>query len=343
MAGFTLIETLVVISIIGLLIALLLPAVQSAREAARRAECANNLKQIGLGVHAYISAVGCLPPGRILSGDPRLTIPGIPCYGPQDRSFLVAILPHIDRGPLFNAVNGSTSIFLDENTTIQSRAVGLFACPSDPEARQPRPIRPYDRLRSKYPDLPDGPVVVAALSSYAGCLGSRVEAYGLPVAQLNCGTDPRLAPRANGTITDPTPLTPADITDGLSSTLLVLERSVGALRDVDRRGIWPVRETAWWFCSAPDDTTLSTTYPPNPVRVLADSPNSLRRAASSRHPGGVQAAMADGSVRFIRDTVACWPIDPGMAQAVPVARPVPRVWQALGTRNGGEPIDPSSY
>ena len=97
--GFTLIELLVVIAIIAVLIALLLPAVQAAREAARRAQCTNNLKQIGLAMHNYNSQFNCFPPGNITLG--------YCCTSPSLSTFMVAILPQVEQGPLFNAFNQS--------------------------------------------------------------------------------------------------------------------------------------------------------------------------------------------------------------------------------------------
>src|SRR5262249_24576202 len=126
--GFTLIELLVVIAIIAVLIALLLPAVQSAREAARRAQCTNNLKQIGLAMHNYESTNGTLPPG----------VKGC-CWG----TWLVFILPYVEQGPLFNAWNstGNDRTALTDgdfrywgatNTTVTYSRVAAYYCPSDP-------------------------------------------------------------------------------------------------------------------------------------------------------------------------------------------------------------------
>jgi prepilin-type N-terminal cleavage/methylation domain-containing protein len=333
--GLTLIEMLVVISITGLLVGLLLPAVQAAREASRRSACANNLRQIALAVHAYHTAYSCFPPGRILNGDARLMVPGIPCSGPRHRSFLVAILPHLGDQPLYNSINQVASIFLYENTTIHGRTVSLFTCPSDPLACRQRTVKPFERVFPEVFGLPEGPIVPVAFTSYAGCSGSYVGANGLPVAELGCRPDPDRLVMANGTITDLSPLSVAHVTDGLSQTLLVMERSIGLVHESPR-------SVGWWFSGEHTDSLITTAYPPNSQRFTAHT-FALTAGATSQHPGGVQAAMADASVRFVKESVSSWPIHPTYAQPMPIGRARPAIWQALGTRNGDEHLDPSRY
>ena len=144
--GFTLIELLVVISIIAVLIALLLPAVQSAREAARRAQCVNNLKQIGLGLFNYESANGVFPPGYIDYQNNPIFTPDLdmgPGWG-----WAAMLLPYVEQQPLYNAINFSLGITVASNpaSAANSTAVvvtlGVFQCPSD--GYNPQPVILYD-------------------------------------------------------------------------------------------------------------------------------------------------------------------------------------------------------
>jgi prepilin-type N-terminal cleavage/methylation domain-containing protein/prepilin-type processing-associated H-X9-DG protein len=143
--GFTLIELLVVIAIIAVLIALLLPAVQAAREAARRIQCTNNLKQLGLGIANYESSNTCLPIGTVFnSAAPQVSgMPGAVCTGPgfgnncQNTPWFVLMLPYIEQGPLYNSFNASVGMegpalqSLVINSTVFTTKIASFQCPSD--------------------------------------------------------------------------------------------------------------------------------------------------------------------------------------------------------------------
>ena len=135
--GFTLIELLVVIAIIGVLIALLLPAVQAAREAARRAQCTNNLKQMGLGLHNYEAVAGAFPPSDVLSG----TGNSVRWY--NGFSVHVRILPFMEQGIAFNSLNFSYNHLAIQNTTVVGTKVSIFACPSDVHGQDLTPYPPF--------------------------------------------------------------------------------------------------------------------------------------------------------------------------------------------------------
>src|SRR5215831_587256 len=127
--GFTLIELLVVIAIIAVLIALLLPAVQSAREAARRIQCTNNLKQLGLGLHNYESANGSFPMCTVLLyASPTATKP----FFQSSWSVPARIAPFMEMGPLYNAINFSLTYSDPPNTTVSNTPIAYLYCPSDP-------------------------------------------------------------------------------------------------------------------------------------------------------------------------------------------------------------------
>ncbi len=343
--GFTLVEVLVVISIIGILIALLLPAVQSAREAARRTQCGNNLKQIGLALHGYHDEFGCLPVGRMKTYDPRYAGPHPPCTSMTiDKSFLVEILPLMEQGPLYNAINQGLTIWGHENRTIFTQSVGSYACPSDPSSGAPRSIYTAELVAQGLAE--PGESLDAVFTSYAACFGSYpVEA--LPSLQNNCEVDPRVRAQANGSINDLSPITFASLRDGSSQTLLAAEAATTPLAAWDET---IYGHYGWYFVGNWGNALFTTFYPPNAYRrVKAAVPD----AASSMHPGGLNALMADGSVRFIKDTIQTWPYDAGTGWPVGEAYHTPEgfwqnvppagIWQALGTRSGGEVIGEGQY
>ncbi len=129
--GFTLVELLTVIGIIAILIALLLPAVQSSREAARRSQCAVNLKQIGLALHSYHDTFGSLPAGQS-------NVVG----GGQFESCWIKSLPYLEQTALYNLVNHSVSMLTDAISTVRSTAVAVLACPSDPGPALTKSLHP---------------------------------------------------------------------------------------------------------------------------------------------------------------------------------------------------------
>src|ERR1700722_2661884 len=153
--GFTLIELLVVIAIIAVLIALLLPAVQAAREAARRAQCVNNLKQMGLALFNYESANGVFPPGYIDAQNNPIFTPDLdlgPGWGWAAQS-----LPFQEQQPLYNAINFNLAITSPSNTTAVVTTLTVYQCPSD--GYNPQPVVLYDSTFTN-------PIATVAHSNY---------------------------------------------------------------------------------------------------------------------------------------------------------------------------------
>jgi prepilin-type N-terminal cleavage/methylation domain-containing protein/prepilin-type processing-associated H-X9-DG protein len=335
--GFTLIELLVVIAIIAVLIALLLPAVQAAREAARRAQCVNNLKQIGIALHNYHDVVQGLPWG---SGP----------WGWNDWSTHVMILPYIEQTSVFNAINFANGCADGNcggnNTSAVYNKFNAYLCPSD-----------SDRLTT-----PQGH------NNYVGCAGSAPNSfYGWNSqsrgssgawAGIFCfvGVDCSVTPAppcgsANGQ--DPFWLGFRDITDGLSNTAAFSERVKGIgnnnTTQVDTRvpsasfinapgvandgntdaqpgpfyrscagvpastittGLLDNQDPSgarWDVGYAPDTRYVQIMTPNWPFQCGGDNDDAGRQSgygASSRHSGGVNTLFADGSVRFIKNTVS---------------------------------------
>jgi prepilin-type N-terminal cleavage/methylation domain-containing protein/prepilin-type processing-associated H-X9-DG protein len=338
--GFTLIELLVVIAIIGVLIALLLPAVQSAREAARRAQCVNNLKQLALASANYESAYGVLPPGHL----PQYWVPGTGAGTPQwytgVNSFAFS-LPFVEASALFNTYNFSMSMRDEHNATAASTNLSVFWCPSDPEAAELIPLNPWY-------DLPP-PGFTMAARSYVANRGT----FWMTDLRYNM-LDPcydKITATATGTIFEDSRVKLADIRDGTSNTFLYGEAAFGQLWPEWRKD-W----NRWWHSGWYEDAFFDTTVPINKGQQ-GKTPWDWHSttAAASYHPGGANFAMVDGSVRFIKETIATWPLDAdGLPQGYaystcggwPIYQQgtaVPRVYQALSTRKGGEVISADQY
>ncbi len=337
--GFTLIEVLVVISVIGILVGLLIPAVQAAREAARRAQCVDNLKQIGLALHNYHDTHGSLPVGSPLGFDPRFTDPGLPCGPPLiDKSFLIQILPYAEQSALYNSINQNLWIFSPDNRTSLPASVSIYACPSDPDAGPARNGYPWDTFT--FPGDPSLRPVPMSFTSYSGCRG--ISGYtAMPDPGNGCRIDPARAARLLGCFIDATPISYVSVTDGLSHTMVVAEKAVSTFRSLDQVTPFTFEMSGWWFMGGMGETLFSTDYVPNVYKKVVCTPTSGLPAwiesASSLHPGGVNILIGDGSVRFVKETIQSWPTDPvsGVPLA-PVGSRTPGIWQALGTRNGGE-------
>jgi prepilin-type N-terminal cleavage/methylation domain-containing protein/prepilin-type processing-associated H-X9-DG protein len=310
--GFTLIELLVVIAIIGVLIALLLPAVQSAREAARRAQCLNNLKQIGLALHNYHDAHRAFPPGYIShwrqdGGDPGIAEDDI---GPG-WAWGSMILPQMEQNPAYNAINFSLTMTTGANDTVQTMRLGTFLCPSD-SMKQRIPVRNEEN---------DATVYTVAGANYVGMygVGEVGEAPG----------------RGTGIFFRNSRVGVQDVTDGSSSTLAVGERS----HDLSYV-TWTGRAVGGWLHPTPSFEGGRNKFNPDPeesyTMVLGpigyehpprtpNYPSAHVEDYRSYHPGGVNFLFADGSVRFVKD---------GINQ---------HVYESLATRAGGEVLSSEQY
>jgi prepilin-type N-terminal cleavage/methylation domain-containing protein/prepilin-type processing-associated H-X9-DG protein len=341
--GFTLIELLVVIAIIAVLIALLLPAVQSAREAARRAQCTNNLKQLGLASLNYESANGCFP-----SGIPVMCS-SVEIYGCADFTPFIRILPFMEQVPLYNSINFSTTATFGSNVSIAGVSLAALWCPSAPDANL--------NWNMNSPAL------------YGYTLGAW-DGYLLPPGNWtqystnyrgSCGPFKfNNAPMGVIDWTGSYLVKIAQVTDGLSNTFMWSESTTSWCNPNGPGGQFLIPEAPGWNAGS-FDVMFDSEWPPNPKRYM--NPGSsfacIEEAgmASSNHPGGVNVGFADGSVHFIKDSISSWPMGPSGVEPPSnyytinpttfgysfTAQARLGVWQQLSTRAGGEVVSSDSY
>ena len=276
--GFTLIELLVVIAIIAVLVALLLPAVQQAREAARRAQCKNNLKQLGVALQTYHESSNALPCGWI-SVNPA-TKAMTPLGGLSGAGWATMLLPYLDQGPLYEQFDPNVSIIAAANLPIAKKSLGAFLCPSDPHPETWQIL-----------DGSGGALATLGLSNYIGGWGTtEID---------DCANPPGTAPVTsagqcvgNGIFYHNSRVNFRDITDGSSNTFCVGERRTDPSQD------WH----STWIGSVPGGQDAPTRI----VGVFDHTPNHPGAHFddfSSSHVGGTHFLMVDGQVRFVGENV----------------------------------------
>lgn len=320
--GFTLIELLVVIAIIAVLIALLLPAVQQAREAARRTQCRNNLKQIGLALHNYHDIYNQFPPGSVHDYGDIINPTGdtVAAWG-----WAAFILPQIDQANLFNQLGVSTQT-LDQllvdpaQRYLMASTVPAYRCPSD-TAPDLNSLRPYYNPKYGGDNTHTSAATLGATANYVANHGTNwtIESQFYQLGQDPFGvfwTDSKIGLR--------------QITDGSSTTILIGERDWSdwaavwhGPRNYNGHGNWGIRMNTGIFF-----------IPLNSPPVIGpDNNNSDQEGFSSQHAGGAHFLLADGSVRFVNQSINydTTPISPSTLQ-------MRGVYQLLSQRADGQVI-----
>lgn len=300
LSGFTLIELLVVIAIIAVLIALLLPAVQQAREAARRSQCKNNLKQLGIAVHNYHDTMSLFPLGKLMGAAPPLGNRGCGNGGSwyHETNWYIALMPYIDQGPLFTGVNPSEPVGCDRgynpgapwdgNWRAKTTKVAVHGCPSD-GIKENEFTGGWARLRTNY------------MPNYGNTNWGQTN--------ISAATTDTFwgAPFGNGTS-----INIAKITDGASNTALFLEVITpngtgydGNIADIlGRAGAATGRYT-------PNSASFEESSVCPPVASLNGIPGCTTQGnialqvftARSKHVGGVHTVLCDGAVRFVSNNI----------------------------------------
>jgi prepilin-type N-terminal cleavage/methylation domain-containing protein/prepilin-type processing-associated H-X9-DG protein len=343
--GFTLIEIIVVIAIIGILVALLLPAIQAARESARRLQCTNNLKQIGIAISAYHDSNDSFPPGRFPTYDPRYAGPHPPCTSTMiDKSLFVMLLNYLEQNPLYNSVNQSCSIFAFENRTVCSSTISAYSCPSDFGSGYARQADPSFLNQLGLIDSNSGPLLMF-FTSYAGSFGS-LSVNATVIGKPNCLVPSELLSQSNGVFSDITPIRFSSISDGASQTVFVVEKSSSLLVQLDSPNNMLSQKYGWYVSGNLGDSLTTSMYPPNSLKLgVPSSATFLFTSAGSLHPSGLNALFGDGSVRFIKESINSWTVNPSTGNPSGSILneggwfsnlPSSGIWQAISTRSGFE-------
>jgi prepilin-type N-terminal cleavage/methylation domain-containing protein len=299
--GFTLVELLVVIAIIGILVALLLPAVQAAREAARRMQCGNNLKQLGLAMHNYHDTYKVFPMGVMNPGvQPAFATPTRLPYltnCPQDcrnTPWTLFILPFIEQQPLHDQINFSLPLgpaqrsgsgpTIEQGALFANTPLGAFQCPSDPLY-----LDPMQTAGNAHYAITNG-----RRSSYWFPVIDRLEDKGYPWDRDTSVNRPMFGINGAARI--------GDVLDGTSNTMMLCETPFQK-----RVTVYGPYWTAWTYTSGIEFNN-AITKGINDVHVTGCVKNGRPTCpgawgAGSRHPGGMQEALADASVRFVPETI----------------------------------------
>jgi prepilin-type N-terminal cleavage/methylation domain-containing protein/prepilin-type processing-associated H-X9-DG protein len=307
--AFTLVELLVVITIIGILIALLLPAVQAAREAARRMQCGNNLKQLSLAVLAYENANSHFPIGLTKSKNDL--------EGPYN-VWTVRVMPYLELGTVYDLWSFSTGTDGPVNAPLIAKQFAAFNCASD--GGVVNGVSPSGSGHSNYVACfsPDGKMIEPGANAGVG----------------GCNNNPSNPSRYRAIFNVNVVRGVHEVVDGLSNTVMLSEVITGSFTATtnDKRGIWSYP----WGMQYTHHRTPNTTIPDEIWNAVAstgcvftpDAPcngnatcwGTADFAARSKHPGGVNVGLGDGSVRFCPNQVSL------------------AVWQAAASINGGETV-----
>jgi prepilin-type N-terminal cleavage/methylation domain-containing protein len=337
--GFTLIELLVVIAIIAVLVAMLLPAVQQAREAARRSQCKNNLKQLGLALHVYHDAFNQFPQAAVWGYYVPGTSPSTAV--PRNFSWVAMILPYIDQGPLYNAINFSLPFYdLSKKTQVDgngnqltSKRLSVLMCPSDGPLNNP-----YVAWTNY-----GGSTMYWAIDAWAGDPWSGVftDFQNCSIRDIRDGTSTTIALgetssysfNGNTGWVNGSGVSRGSASNAIYHTSLCPVATLSIYPPSATGGInpkWPDNGGTWaWWNNTAAGYAVDSCY------IGVYGLNANWPGPSSVHAGGGQFLMADGTVRFINQSIQFQA--PSGAQGSPTFS---SVWFSLNTRNGAQNLEP---